>query len=347
MSKPTFKFVEHYLEFIGGFRNYAGEKLMLFDTVPPPVSLARYDVKIINSMCVQTAEMNRALTDKQAELAIKLVEKYKRQLANLDPAIILPEQLDCFELGIRYIDRSKVVWLQDNVINVKFPYDTNLISAVRRLTVDGQGSARFNEEEKVWHLELTEYMVNWVMTVLLPFNFTIDPEIKKLYDQILQVEQTQYRIFLKDYNGKLILENANNNLLDYIENRIGEMSYDNLLHLVDSAKVLGYEVEESLIEIIKTRYEKFFPMIQERQIDLSTKDYTVDNIVEYAKLVNRLPIYFYDTGLPSQDTEHIVYINKKAPDNLEAKLLVTRTPLMIGSKKQSWLLSSEKTIVLV
>lgn len=347
MSKPTFKFVEHYLEFIGGFRNHAGTKLMLFETVPPPVSLARYDVKIISSMCAQTAEMNRALTDRQADLAIKLVEKYKRQLANLEPAVILPERLDTFELGIRYVDRSKIAWLVDGTILVKFPYDTNLISTVRRLTVDGQGTTKFDDEEKVWNLELTEYMINWVMTVLPKFEFTIDSEIKKLYEQILEIEKQNYRILLKNDNGLLTIENANTSLLDYVNSNIGSLSWDNLLKLVDYSKVLGYEVDNGLIDIVKNNYSKFYNIIQNKQIEVSSREMSVDNIVEYAKLVNRLPIYFYDTGSSNPNTDNIVYINKQAPDNLEAKLLVTRTPLMIGSKKQSWLQSAEKTIVLI
>ena len=347
MYKPTFQFVEHYLEFIGGFRNHDGTKLFLFDTVPPPVSLARYDVKIIQSMCVQTAEMSRALTDKQAALAVKLVEKYKRQLGNLEPAVILPEKLDCFEYGIRYVDRSKTVWMHGDVIQIKFPYDTTLISVVRRLLVDGQGSVEFDNEEKIWRLELTEYMINWIMTVLPKFDFVIDPEIIKYYDRILEIEKQNFRILLTNDNEKFSILNANNSLLDYIENHVGNLSWENLVKLVDYASVLGYEVDETLKTIVQTNYSKFYKIIENKNVELSTNDFTVDNIVEYATLTNRLPIYFYDTSTSKPNTEKIIYINKNAPDNLEAKLLVTRTPLMIGSKKQSWLASAEKTIILV
>jgi len=347
MYQPTFKFVEHYLEFIGGFRSRDGIKLFLFDTVDPPISLARYDVKVINSMCVQTSEMQKALTDRQAELAVKLIEKYKRQLANLNPSVILPERLDCFELGIRQVDRTKMAWLNNGVISVKFPYEVNLIGMVRKLTSEGQGAAEFDITKKIWHLQLTEYMINWVMSVLPKYNFVIDPQIEQIYNKILDIEKQNYRIVLEKHDHGLVLNNADSCLLDYIDTHIGGLKQENLLKLVDYSSVLGYEVDELLVESALTSYQRFMPMIKARYIELSLTEFSVDNIIEYAKLTNRLPIYFYDTSVTRPDTEYIVYINKKAPDNLEAKLLVTKTPMMIGSKKQSWLVSAEKTIVLV
>ena len=346
MQQPTFQFVEHYLQFIGGYRDYKGKPLGLFENVPPPVSLARYDVQILNSLCSQTGEMNRALTDRQAELAVKLIEKYKRQLGNLSPSVILPEVLDKFELGIRVVDRSKSVWVEKDKICVKFPYDTNLISTVRKLIVEGQGSVQFIDDVKIWKLELTEYMINWVMNMLPKFDFKIDDQIKELYHKILEIENQNFQIILRSIDDQIVIENANGNLLQYIENHVGNLCQENIVKLVDQSSTLGYEVEDQLKNLVKAQYSDLYEFFANRQINLTMSEKTLETVMFYAKLTNRLPVYFYDTGIPKQDTDQIVYINKKAPDNLEPKLLVTRSPMMIGAKKQSWLVSAEKIIVL-
>ena len=70
-----FPHVEDYLEIINGNRDSVTGKLFsIFERIDPIVSLARYDVKVINSMATASA-IGNALTDKQAELACKLILK--------------------------------------------------------------------------------------------------------------------------------------------------------------------------------------------------------------------------------------------------------------------------------
>ena len=66
--KPTFDYVEDYMEFIGGWRDASGKLRGLFDTVPSPISLARYDVKVVESkwppnrpVCFCRSEKGRTL----------------------------------------------------------------------------------------------------------------------------------------------------------------------------------------------------------------------------------------------------------------------------------------------
>ena len=346
MLNPTFDFVENYIEFIGGFRSYENQPLMLFETVEPPISLARYDVKIINSLSIQTGELNQPYTDKQADLAVKLIEKYKRQLFNLSPSVVLPSKLDNFRLGIRQIDRSKTVVLEDNHILVKFPYNTELIGTVRKLVTDSIGSVRFNSDTKVWHMDLTEWMVNWVMTVLPKYEFTIDPRIAQIYDRILQCENQNYKIILRQGADKFYLENANQSLVNYIDRNLGGFGLDNLLVLADNAHTLCYELDQCIIDDVKNHFASYEKFILDRKINAHLNEHSIDLILEYAKLTNRLPMYFYNTHTPKKDTPDMIYINNKVSESVTPKLLVTQTDVMIGIKKQTWLATAEKIIVL-
>lgn len=348
MNTPTFAHIEEYVEFIGGYRDSSGKRLGLFEQVPSPLSLARYDVNIVSSLASQTAESSNPYTDKQALLAIKLVDKYRKQLANLNPAIFVPEQVDKmpFRLGIRQVDRTKKTYIEDDKFVVKFPYDTKLIDLMKRQTREGQGGAQFDNDNKVWKMAMTEHNLNWIMAVCPGFDFEIDNGIKSLYDKMLEVESRGFDIQLDIVNGVPVISNASASLLEYINNNIGELSLDNLTALVDNSEVLGYTVSPAVKEVIKIQYPDIQQLIRKRRVTVKKDNGAMDKVLDYARKTNRLPIHVYDTGLPKTDTEEIKYLNRGVSYEVAPKVLVTTTSLMIGSRKESWMNNAEKIIII-
>ena len=71
--------VEDYLEVIAGLKDPVTLKNNpnnnWFGVFEPIISLARYDTDVLNSMST-TASEGRALTERQGELAVKIVVKY-------------------------------------------------------------------------------------------------------------------------------------------------------------------------------------------------------------------------------------------------------------------------------
>ena len=150
-----FPSVEDYIEVINGDRNPDTGKIYdLFSSTPPIVSLARYDVQILSSMS-ETTQSGRSLTDRQAELAIKLVLKYRKQLEkqNID---VSPVETPSFRLGIRQIDRRRLLYVNNNKIVLQFPYDTKLINDIRELAKLSQGAWGFDNDKRAWCLAITE-----------------------------------------------------------------------------------------------------------------------------------------------------------------------------------------------
>lgn len=275
MTKPTFDYVEEYMEFIGGHRSALGKLLGMFDQVPSPLSLARYDVAIVESLASQTAELNRPYTDKQAALAVKIVDKYRRQLAQHN--VVAPEKLTNFKFGIRQVDRTKRISIENNQIVIRFPYDVKLIDAVKKQLREGQGSGKFDDEQRVWRLGMTEHMLNWAVAIGEMNQFIIDDEVRSLFDQMIETEQQGYKIELVEQQGQLTITNASANLVDYIEQKLGGLKMDNLLMLVDNAPVLGYEVAKDLRLKIAKQYPKFYRLIYRRKLT-AKKTFTIDDL---------------------------------------------------------------------
>ena len=346
MNQPTFKYVEDYIEFIGGRRSIDGKVFGIFNYAPVPINLARYDVSIVDSLSMQTCELKNPYTDKQSALAVKLVDKYRRQLSNLTTPVIVPEKLEEFRLGIRLVDRSKSVYIEDNRFVVKFPYDTKLIDLLKKQVKQGEGSIKFDFDRKLWMLGMTEYNLNWIMTICPQNGFSIHDSVASLYEKMLSIENSDYKICLKLINDQLILENAESSLLEYVEN-IGGIAMNNLLKLVDASAVLGFTLDENLNDYInKLGDEHDRNFLINRKTVCSKEKVSMEQVLEYARKVNRLPIHVYETGLPKSNTEDIIYLNRGVGPEICPKLLVTTTSLMIGSKKQSWVSNAEKIIIL-
>lgn len=343
---PTFKYVEEYVEFIAGLRDSSGRALGLFDVVPHTVSLARYDVAVVNSLAEQTGTMNRGYTDKQAELAVKIVTKYRRQLAQLTPSVYLPEILDQFKYALRTVDRTKSIQLRSNYIVMKFPFDTATIDAAKKQGKEGKGAAQFNYDTKEWYLALTESNLNWAVTVGKMKEFEIDNDVLNLYKQLLQVETKNYKIELIESTDGFAITNAPDSLVAYINEQVGGFGTSNFLKLADYSEILGYTLSLDLETKLFSIYGEMSRLILGRTQIKKIKKLSFDEIMSYARLVNRLPVYVYDTDMPKSNTEEIRYINKERSLNIRAKLLVSTSSLMIGGRKESWRQNAEKVIII-
>ena len=341
----TFQYIEDYLEFIGGYRDINNRKLGLFDQTASPLSLARYDVQIVASLASQTSEKNTAYTDKQAELAKKIVNKYRKQLSQLPTPVAVPENFDKYRMTIRTIDRSKRAYVKDQKIHLRFPYDTELINSIKAQVKAGDGSGEFDFDNKIWKLAITESTVNWLCTVAEKYQIELDDEIKDLYQKILDCEKQQFVIELVDTGSGYDITNAADSLKLYIVEKCGGFDYDNLLALIDNSTVLGYTIPKDILLKFYNSNPKLTVM-QRLLVIRNNKKFnkdrlTIEDIVNYARATNRLPVYVYATGLPKPNTDDIKYLRHESTDT-EIKCFVSESSILVGTRKQSWLSQAEK-----
>jgi len=304
----TFKHIEDYLEILANYREINGKSssgsgFLLFGfnlPTPPSINLARYDISIVNSMASHTIN-NGSLTDRQAALAIKLVEKYRRQFANkgvdVDPIIKNP----IFRNPIRVVDRTKSIKLEKNKIVIRFPYEKELVNEITAASRESKGKWLFDREAKIWVLALTEYSVNWAVAFGTKNQFAIDPEVSGLMNKILEVEQAPYKIELVSDNGELKINNAEPSLNYYIMDHLGGFEQSQLPKLVDYAPVLGYTVNDKILQSFNDQYSSTVSgILFNKESHIMRFDHQSDGLeiltelVEYCKLVDRWPLYIYE-----------------------------------------------------
>lgn len=302
-----FTYVEDYLEVINGDRDPVTGKIYgLFDSTQPIVSLARYDVQVLASMSSAT-QSGKALTDRQAELSIKIILKYRKQLEKLG-IDISPVEHPQYRLGIRQIDRRRLLYIDKEHIVLQFPYDTKLIDDIRDLSKLSQGTWRFDSEPKAWRLAITETNVVAANGFAKNHQFEISDEFKTYLNEVVRCEQTPYEIKLFKTDTGFEIQNAPSSLVDAIDNYCGFDS-SNIDLLVDHSPVYGYTVDD---EIVKEISEKYNPRIcnlmlfQESKFKPDSDDNIYKDLVKYAEITGRYPIYVYEPDMSNRLFKHFV-----------------------------------------
>ena len=322
-----FSSVEDYIEIINGDRDPVTGKLYgLFDSTPPIVSLARYDVQILSSMS-QATQTGKQLTDRQAELAVKLILKYRKQLEKLDIEVT-PMESPKFRLGIRQIDRRRLLYVENDKIILKFPYDTKLISDIRDLAKISQGRWMFDSNARLWRLAITETNVVAAHGFAINHNFEIASDFLNYLNMVLECEKESYHIKLVEKDNILEITNAPSSLVQAISNFCGFHS-SNITTLVDNAPIYGYEIDYAIEEKIISKYSpRIFNIMASKEIKFepNPSHEVVNDVVKYAELTGRYPIYVYEPDLSNRLLDTLVLQNFDAAEIYRVKDLKTEIP---------------------
>lgn len=360
----TFPHVEDYIELL------SGQDFSWIALRPKPVikiKLARYDISIVTNMADNTV-WGTALTDRQAELAVRLILKYRRQFAKFGIDVSPLESSPVYRLPLRKIDRSKTLKIIDNQMVLKFPYDEKMIQQVREFQQVSQGKVFWNSIAKTWNIAITEFNVNYIVTWGQSNGIDIDIELVKLYEKIIASEKQPYslKLVLDLSDKKYKITNAERTLQEYIEKNCE----NSLIKLVDLSGVLGYEVDEILLNQLKNQFgDKFVELSMGHCKNLEPTKENLQAVFDYANITNRFPVCIYDANLAEIDLsrfneneillfdhnaksskenfsiENIKVVHaRKIPNEWEypIPLLVSTAEMMYGGRRLDWINRAEK-----
>jgi len=367
----SYPYIEDYLEVIAGKRDPVSRQMvsgLFFVSFDPIINLARYDNSFLDS--VTDATLNgTSLTDRQAELAVKLINKYQRQLAtkgiSVDP-VAAPQ----YRKALRIISRAKTADIVDGMIRLKFPYDAPMIEQIRNISKESHGSIKFDRDGRVWNLGLTEYNINWVCEFGKAFSFQISDQLLGYMQEIVDCENQEHKIQLTVKDNQLTIENASSSLIEYIETNLGGFNIDNLETLADYSSVLGYTLDHDITQALEQHYgADLYLLVANREYSLNDAEDSIDRIVRYAENFNRWPIVAFnptpDDTLPtwrnhfSEDQVlllgnkkeqqldipagcKLIYTHRAIKSMSKIPLLVSNAGMMVGSDKQIMMTRSEK-----
>ena len=282
-----FQYIEDYIQFIAGTRDINNKTTTTWLS-SPAVSLARYDKSVVASFAEQI-EQSVGFTDKQADLAKRLVAKYHKQMHKLG---VESEDVDRipFKIAIRQVDRTRRLYLKDGHACLNFPYDAEKIQQIREFAKTSEGSVKFVHDHKYWSFAPTESCINWAHAFAKAFDFEIDSAVTELADKIIETESVPYAIELVKTDTGYKITNAAASLIEYVEQH-GGFGNDNELWLLSMGAQLGYEISFDLLATAKCP-----TFLQSNRVHVSSQTQTMSEIVEYAKTYNKFPILSYNSA---------------------------------------------------
>ena len=290
--------VEDYIEVLAGIRDIETGMVNLgwIFSYEPIINLARYDVNFVNTLA-ETVVNKTPMTDRQAELACKILLKYHRQLLRKG-VDVTPVEKPVYRLPLREIDRSKLLCIKDDYLHMKFAYNTELISTLKEAAKESSGTLKWNHDLKVWQVGLTETNLTIAVEVARKYQFEISQEVLVLYASVQKVENEPYAIELQLTDTGCTVDNGAWSLMEYINKELGGFTHDNLYRLVDASGVLGYTVSEEIKQALSQDSNLLdYLLSAQHKIKQKPNLEKIIEILEYAQLTNRWPVYVYDPTL--------------------------------------------------
>ena len=374
-----FTFVEEYLEVIAGYRDPAtniikNQASLLWLHYEPIISLARYDVSVLESMS-ESAINGRALTVRQGDLAVKIIMKYQRQLAQKD-IDVEPVKTPQWRHALRVMDYSKRLSIADDTIMLEFPFNDKLIDGLREFRKGSQGKGEWNKEKKRWEFALTEYNLSYLVAWTKANEFQVSDDCERLHSLIVATEQIPFAIELDVVDGALTIKNASISLINYINENCGGFSFDNLARLIDMSSLLGYTVSEDIKLAWKEQVgdlQLFLGLNTSVRLPTHRVD-LLKSVLNCADFSNRWPVVIYEPDMSGKLLNQLM-ADRKAEDiychkgkttvdlekvkgfkyihttcaikNLKMPLLISSAGMLFGGDKSLMVQNSDKRVFFV
>lgn len=200
------------------------------------------------------------------------------------------------------MDYSRKMFVQDDKIMIEFPFKSELIEGLREFRKDSQGHGEWNKEQRRWEFALTEYNLEYLKTWAETHQFEIDAETQRLHNIIDLVEKIPYAIELDFGDGGLVIKNAAESLVEYINTHAGGFDYENLPRLIDLADILGYTVSPGISVAWRQEHGNAvdnLTRLREVKVDVTkhSMEEVLSSVVKYADLTDRYPIVFFEPDM--------------------------------------------------
>jgi hypothetical protein len=220
-------------------------------------------------------------------------------------------------------------------------------------------------------MELTEWNVVTAMCIADLYSFTVDPELRRMQEDINLVESQEYSITLEKGPDGYVVTNA----ADSLQAVIAPLGRD-LMKLVDYSGLCSYSLSPTVVDEVVARYDDLPALALKTMVSLcisqrcSVSPSPVQNlglIGQWATDVGRLPIVVYNpekssyTTVYEQLVDHfgwesivlskkdltpttkVIYTNKML-SGLPTKLLVSLVSVVHGPTKRAWVNQFEKVV---
>ena len=264
------------------------------------IRLDTSDKLLVKSLARQV-KSGVALTDRQLDLAVAKLVKYKSGLNqnNVDvDHLVLVRPL---RMPIREIDRTQLIKVDTcpitNIpaIAVKFVFSKRISQIWKELISTLSGVV--HQVAGVSYVSLTEVNVKILVEELSPMEFIVDRSIMKIYEKIEEISEnpTDFAPHIDFKNNQVTLNNSNSHLEAFMNMKFPLVNNDNFLMYLDTVKKCGifHKTPEILKKLENTQSSALTKKVileTETRFRCDPDTYTVENLVQVISELQQWPL---------------------------------------------------------
>jgi hypothetical protein len=258
-----------------------------------------YDQNISHSLGLQVLSGN-PLTEKQANLSLRLLGKYKQQFLNCGFYNILEDLNNpVFKYPFRKVEQTKSVSISDGKIIIKFPFNQDLVTAMRGIANASHFCKPvFDGDSKAWTMDLNEESLAFVESKLMVDGFDVSLEIQEFIGQIAKIrnEIESHVPMLVKRNDKYILENS-----------FAEGVYTDVIEAVVDSLQKGIYIHDEEVNQELTSLSKDIPIVKlftighAQKVLVSNHEYSKQQLLWACKQFDGPVAIFFDESATSDD----------------------------------------------
>ena len=258
-----------------------------------------FDSKVVYSFHDQISR-GSGFTEKQSQLAIKIVKRHLVKLSNAAGVDVLPfVENPTFRLDKRTVMTGKRVSIiphsiYTKAIKVEFPYNESLVEKIRKER-SNLSFAAWDKDEKAWIFALSERAIDFLSSLFDPNEVILDEEFEKY---LKQVENTKNNL---DSYVPVLSVKENKPVILNVPGNTPQPSEESIVDALFFARQVGVNTwDESVTlklseNLVSPLVSKFLDTLPNQSFELNLEENSFFEIDEIVK--NLLPSILYSMPL--------------------------------------------------
>ena len=253
----------------------------------PPVKVANYDVKFIENTGY-TLSQGIGFTNSQAQLAIRIVTKHRKQIKkqlNIDVGYL---QINAeFKLPIRKVQNNfEIILGSDNHYLIRFPYQPQMVDRMHYLSAYSSGDFSWNNSERLWYVARTEKNLRLLYSFLDEFKrhpWKVDDRIQQDLDVAHQVLNNRHEYIpnVDLVDGKYTVNNSN----EYIDGALQDFNFDQTApNICLRLEKYGLVPGKNLTNHIQDKYSSIANALLISQADVLKQGKKLESVINHENL---------------------------------------------------------------
>ena len=241
------------------------------------------------------------LTDRQLELALKKIDKYRDGLIQNSVDVEAIIALRPLRIPLREIDRTQMISLEDNTearqteILVKYTFSKKFGAAWDTISKKLTGTVAEGKGFK--RISFTEGNLQTLVDALRPLNFEVEEKAQEIFEKIeeISLNPENFAPFVESVGGKIELRNAHKACVEFVSQKIPAVDDDNFLAYIDLLKKCGIFHKNSEI-IEKINISAVNDLVKKSLLEPATRfrvnpaTHAMSKVIEAINALNQWPL---------------------------------------------------------